>query len=124
MASVTRALVMGMIMCLHILGEERVFGHNHHWLLVELTKEVLGHILLVDNEAEHVVAEPAVGHDEASTETVVSSPAVFHLPLHRLAVLVQVYGGEGHGVGRAAVEGFDALGLVHAEGDAEGLYRP
>ena len=95
--------------------EKGVFRHNHYWFLLCCFENILGNIFVVDNQAESEVIEPAVGHNQASAGTVGGSPAVFDFPFCGLTVFVEVYGGEGHGVGRAAVEGCDSVGLVHRE---------
>ena len=46
------------------------------------------------------------------------SPTVFHHPFFRLAVGIQVYCHQCHGVGRTAGECLDALFLVHTESRA------
>ena len=47
------------------------------------------------------------------------APRIFHLPLCRLALGIEVDGHERHGVGRGGSKGADAVGLVHREVCAE-----
>ncbi len=69
------------------------------------------------NMAEHVFVEPFVRHDQVAVVGT-RSPTVFHHPLFRLAVGIQIYRHQCHGMGRAAGECLDALFLVHTESRA------
>ena len=68
-------------------------------------EDVLWDVLLVDDEAEHVLVEPVVGHDVVALVAALGAPRVLDLPLDGLAGGVEVDGGECHGVGRTTVEG-------------------
>ena len=69
--------------------EQRIIWSQHGWLLVEFLQELLRSILLVYYQAEHVLVEPIVSHDEATGKTIVGTPTVLHLPLYRLAIVGQ-----------------------------------
>ena len=119
-ASCTQASALRAVVFSSLIGQEqRILGHHHHGLLLVVLQQFVGNILLVDHQAEHILTEPAVGHDEAAFLSPVGAPGVLHFPLPCLPVLVEVYGGQRHGVRRPAVEGGDALCLVHTEGHAE-----
>ena len=81
----------GFLSFLIVLTKQRVFRHNHQRLLVEFLEQRFRHILLVYDKAEHILVEPAVGHDKASIDAIVGTPAVLNLPLNGVAVLVEVY---------------------------------
>ena len=95
--------------------EQRIIWSQHGWLLVEFLQELLRSILLVYYQAEHVLVEPIVGHDEATGKTIVCTPTVLHLPLYRLAIGVEIYSCQRHGMSRTAIESSDAVSLVHWE---------
>ena len=99
--------------------EQRVFGHDHRGLLLVVLQQLLGDVLLVDDQAEHVFAEPAGGHDETALLSPVAAPRVLNLPLQGLALGIEIDGCQGHGVCRTAVERRDALGLRHVERGVE-----
>ena len=106
---------LGFITCLMLLVhlEQRVFGHHHDGLLFEVAQQFVADILLVDHQAEHIFTEPACRHDETTLLTPTAAPRILDLPLQWIALSVEVDSGQRHGVGGAAVEGGDALGLRH-----------
>lgn len=102
-------------MNLPVFLEERVLGHYHDGFLLTGLEDALGHIFLVNDQAEGILVEPVVSHDDVAMVAAVAAPGVLHFPLDGLAAGIEIDGGERHGVSGAAVEGGDALGLVHAK---------
>ena len=51
----------------------------------------------------------------ATGKTIVCTPTVLHLPLYRLAIGVEIYSCQRHGMSRTAIESSDAVSLVHWE---------
>ena len=77
--------------------KHRIPSREEGRLLVKHLQNVGRDKSLLDDETEHIVVEPLVGHDEVALVARVGAPAVLHHPLHGLAVL-DVHGDEGHGV--------------------------
>ncbi len=51
---------------LTVLLEQWVLRHDHHGLLLVVFQELVGDVLLVDDEAEHIFAEPTVRHNQTT----------------------------------------------------------
>ena len=57
-----------------VYDERDLLFHHKHWVpcrkhdtvLIEHLQDILRYIFLLDNETEHVLLEPLIGHDEAS----------------------------------------------------------
>ena len=79
-------------------AEEGVFGHDHHGLGFGGLEDVLWHVFLVHDQAEGVLVEPLVGHDDVAFLAAVGTPRVLHFPLQGFAIVIQVNGAECHGV--------------------------
>ena len=57
-----------------IWQEERIFGHHHDGLLLVVAQQLVADILLVDHQTEHILTEPAVGHDQTAILSPVGAP--------------------------------------------------
>ncbi len=105
----------GLVRLLFFVLKQRIVIRNHSRLLVLYLENVLWNLFLVNDEAEHILLEPGLGHYRTALLTVAFSPTVLYLPFLWIAVLVKVNGGKGHGVCRHTLESGDALSFGHWE---------
>lgn len=66
-----------------------------------------------------ILSEPLGGHHEEALLSCIDRPTVFDLVPDGFALIIDVHGGDDHGMIGDAVTGLQPLGLVHVELESE-----